>query len=121
MIDLGYDEAQRQDEDKVFIGFPDQAWALEAFHSLYPPFFMGGMLAMPVQQLIEKLAFHKSLTHNERPLALDAKPIPSPAIDSRAARFHRLLDRVLDSEFEETKHPRVKGGSSAGQFGKGSG
>src|ERR1017187_1347795 len=90
MIDLGADEAQRQDEDKVLIGFPDEAWARDAFLSMYPPPFMGGMLAMPVQQLIEKLAFHKALTHNDRPLALDAKPIPVPATDSRAKKRRRF-------------------------------
>jgi hypothetical protein len=96
MIDLGPDVAQRQNEQKILIGFPDREFATEAFLGMYPESFMGRMIEMPVQALIEKLAFHKALTNNERALALDA-------------------------EFEESKHPRVKGGENAGQFGKGSG
>jgi DNA topoisomerase IB len=96
MIDLGPDVDQRQCEQKVCIGFPDAEFARDAFLSMYPESFLGGMIEMPVQALIEKLAFHKALTNNDRALALDA-------------------------EFEESKHPRVKGGENAGQFGKGSG
>jgi hypothetical protein len=95
MIDLGPDVAQRQNEQKILIGFPDREFATEAFLGMYPESFMGRMIEMPVQALIEKLAFHKALTNNERALALD--------------------------EFVESKHPRVKGGENAGQFGKGSG
>jgi hypothetical protein len=95
MIDLGPDVDQRQDENKVCIGFPDAEFARDAFLSMYPESFLGGMIEMPVQALIEKLAFHKALTNNERALALD--------------------------EFVESKHPRVKGGANAGQFGKGGG
>jgi len=70
MIDLGMDVSQRQDEQKLFIGFADADFAKDAFLSLYPESYYGGMKAMPVNEVIEKIEFHRALTGNQRPLAL---------------------------------------------------
>lgn len=50
MKDLGPNVAQRQDEDKVLIGFPNAEAAKAAFLSMYPTSFFGGMREQSVTQ-----------------------------------------------------------------------
>jgi len=49
MIDLGPDEAAREDEDKVLLGFPSARAARDAFLAMYPPSFLGNMDAMSME------------------------------------------------------------------------
>lgn len=50
MIDLGPDVAKREDEDKVLLGFPSAAAAKEAFFSMYPKTFFGGLVTMRLHE-----------------------------------------------------------------------
>ena len=48
MIDLGVDVEKREDEDKVLLGFATEEDAREAFLTMYPPEFIGGIQAMSI-------------------------------------------------------------------------
>lgn len=50
MIDLGPDVNERENEDKVFLGFSSLAAAKKAFFSMYPKNFFGGMVKMPLKE-----------------------------------------------------------------------
>lgn len=55
MKDMGPDPSQREDEDKVMMGFPSADLAKSAFHMHYPREFYEGMTAMPVDQFLKTL------------------------------------------------------------------
>jgi len=54
MVDMGPDVSERQDEDKVMLGFPSAGAARQAFHSHYPPDFYGGMTVVPVSEFKQR-------------------------------------------------------------------
>jgi|SRR5581483_355303 len=56
MVDKGPDVAQREDEDKVMVGFPNAEAARRAFHLHYPKNFFGGMTVFSVANFKNKLA-----------------------------------------------------------------
>lgn len=56
MKDMGPDPAEREDEDKVMIGFPTADAAKRAFLLHYPPDFYEGLTALPVATFKNKLA-----------------------------------------------------------------
>lgn len=89
MIDLGFDVDQREDEDKVCLGFNSESAALRAFQSMYPPSFFGGMKSVSI----------KDFRHRMRVVARDSSSIS-------------------DSDFSESDHPRSKGGEHGGEFVK---
>lgn len=55
MIDLGPDVDQREDEDKVMLGFPDAEAAKKAFEKHYPATFYGGMTSLPLDVFRKRL------------------------------------------------------------------
>lgn len=89
MQDLGPDVDQREDEDKVLIGFDTPKAARAAFYSMYPPEFLRGMDTYSADE------FRRNwLGDDGEESAEDA------------------------GKHDESKHPRVKGGKNAGQFAK---
>jgi phage-related protein (TIGR01555 family) len=50
MIDLGPNVEARENEDKVMLGFDNAEEAKEAFYSMYPTNFFGGMKKMPIEE-----------------------------------------------------------------------
>jgi hypothetical protein len=61
MIDKGPDVDEREDEDKVMLGFPNADAAKVAFHLHYPENFYGGMTVLPMK------LFKKRLAHAQKP------------------------------------------------------
>jgi phage-related protein (TIGR01555 family) len=140
MVDLGPDERMRQNEDKVMLGFPDFQFAKEAFLSMYPMAFFGGMLALPVQKVIDTIRNHKAVSNNERGLGFDMEH--GRRFTDAAVRLDRTTDEISAKgprkgpgrlgewarslrkmrqgpEFAESKHPRGQP-QNQGQFvGKG--
>jgi hypothetical protein len=55
MKDLGPDPKEREDEDKVMIGFPSADAAKAAFLAHYPESFYQSMTAMPMQEFLRRL------------------------------------------------------------------
>ena len=56
MLDKGPDVDEREDEDKVLLGFSNPLQAKQAFFSMYPKTFFGGMTELPLVTFKEKLA-----------------------------------------------------------------
>jgi DNA topoisomerase IB len=104
MIDRGPDISAREDEDKVLLGFDSPDEAEDAFYTMYPRNFFGGMDTFPARAFRSKwLGISKG----------------------RAADALDILDRVYGPElvedaaqFRESEHPRSSSGSKAGQFVK---
>jgi hypothetical protein len=65
MLDKGHDIAQREDEDKCFIGYASHEAALQSFLQHYPEHFYGGMTSLPVETFVQKLK-EASLPHREK-------------------------------------------------------
>lgn len=57
MEDLGPDVKQRQDEDKVFLGFDSQADAEKAFESMYPKRWLRGIRPLDWPEFVKTYAF----------------------------------------------------------------
>lgn len=55
MRDMGPDKNAREDEDKVFIGYPSADAAKQAFLAHYPPNFYEGMTVLPFATFKKKL------------------------------------------------------------------
>jgi hypothetical protein len=55
MKDLGPDKNEREDEDKVMLGFPSADAAKAAFHLHYLQSFFGGMSVLPLSDFKKKL------------------------------------------------------------------
>jgi hypothetical protein len=56
MKDMGPDVGQREDEDKVLLGFDSYIAALSAFHANYPLKFFGGATVLSINEFKDKLA-----------------------------------------------------------------
>lgn len=56
MLDMGPDKAEREDEDKVMLGYLSSDAAKAAFLSHYPKNFFGGMTTLSLQDFKSKLA-----------------------------------------------------------------
>ena len=56
MEDLGYDVDQREDEDKVLLGFVSAEEAERAFLSMYPETFLRGMVEIPLADFQNAIA-----------------------------------------------------------------
>lgn len=55
MKDLGPDKDEREDEDKVMLGFPSYEAARQAFIQHYPESFLESMSAMPVKLFVKRM------------------------------------------------------------------
>jgi|SRR5215471_17086449 len=71
MLDKGPDVSEREDEDKVMLGFPSADAAKQAFHLHYPKSFYGGMTVLPIKKFKERLTtaslpFHTRKIHARR-------------------------------------------------------
>lgn len=101
MIDLGPDVAQREDEDKVMLGFADQDAAEEAFLWMYPETFLGGTKEIPLHVFRDRIA--------------RTGQIKVSVLDWCKDTFASVFGADV-AKFEETKHPRAKSGEHAGEF-----
>lgn len=55
MLDKGPVPSERENEDKVMLGFPSADAAKTAFHLHYPKSFYGGMTSLPVDEFKKRL------------------------------------------------------------------
>ena len=95
MEDPGPDVDQRQDEDKVCLGFQSESAAIRAFESMYPPSWLRGIEELTLEEFIAGL-------------------------EDDGADFEAIM--CDGAEFKEQEHPRASNGENAGQFvPKGSG
>lgn len=56
MLDLGSDIDQREDEHKILLGFDNYETAFEAYGTMYPLHFFGGMNELPLETFRQNLA-----------------------------------------------------------------
>ena len=91
MMDYGPDYEQRENEHKVCLGFLDRQSAIDAFCTMYPEDFYGGLEEVPLGHFPEWLRIHT-----------------------------RAEARAMDA-FKEAEHPRERSGEKGGQFTTGSG
>jgi len=123
MIDGGPDVWQRQDEDKLFIGFDSPEDAKAAFLGMYPESFFGGMGRMTMDELRNRLHYPSNWDRPEDMFAFAFKNNLHPAADAKEpATFKSLFRRFLGrdsqyAEFNESEHPRGKG-EHGGEFVK---
>jgi hypothetical protein len=75
MRDMGPVPEEREDEDKVFLGFSSADAAKAAFLLHYPPTFYDGMTALPIEQFKKKLAT-ASLPYRKKKITAAATNCP---------------------------------------------
>ena len=124
MIDRGPESEHRQDEDKVLIGFDSPEAAKDAFLSMYPESFFGGVGRLTVDELRHALHYPPYDPDKMFARAFDAELRPAEEAEPSSFKslFRRFLGRFSeDADFHESEHPRGKG-EKGGQFvSKGSG
>jgi phage-related protein (TIGR01555 family) len=127
MIDGGPEPAHWQDEDKLLIGFDSPETAKDAFLSMYPESFFGGMGRMTMDELRHRLHYPSNWDRPEEMFAFAFKNDLHPAVEEKeplsfGGLFRKFLGRdSRDAEFHESEHPRGKGEHGGEFVKKGSG
>jgi hypothetical protein len=93
MIDGGPDVRQRQDEDKLLLGFDDANSAKAAFLSMYSESFFGGMGRMTMDELLHRLHYPSNWDRPEEMFAFAFKNDLRPA--KEPTPFGKLFRKFL--------------------------
>lgn len=95
MKDMGPVPAQREDEDKCFIGYPSADAAKQAFLMHYPKNFYESMTAMPLETFKRKMK-RASLPYREKKIHAGVKAKQCPHCGSK--KF-----KLMPTDFETAK------------------
>lgn len=103
MVDKGPDKDEREDEDKIMVGFSNAVAAKNAFLMHYRPAFFGGLTELPVEDFKEKMAT-ASLPYREKKIHADSlAEVTKRANTAKCPKCGSSKGALMPTDFESKK------------------